>query len=374
MKFRRLIFPRPGWPALLLVLGSWLACAPVLFGQGCISVRGGGQCSLMGNYGQGDEHGYAKPGDWQVSLNYRWAYSDRHFIGDKEFLLPKQLNAEAINTSHNIDLTVLYALSSRFSIGLTLPFTEGTRSTTYEHDNVNRRVTSAAGIADMRVTAYYWLLDPATNPKGNISIGIGPKFPTGDYNAQDVFYTVRGPEVRAVDPSIQPGDGGFGFSAEFLAFREFTPRWSGYAQAFYLFNPQNTNGVPVAGGPPGGNPVKPVTSIADQYSARLGASFVIMPAWGLSLSLGPRIDGVPAEDALGASDGFRRPGITVSIEPGLTWMNKDWSVSLTAPVAIYRNRVRSVEDDRITTLTSTYHAGDAAFADFFITLNVSRRF
>jgi len=358
---------------LFLTLGAALVGAPLAFGQGCVCVRGGGQTSLAGSFGLGGEHGYFQPGDWQVSVNYRWAHSDRHFKGDEEFKLPSLLDAEAINDSNNFDLAVVYAISSRWSIGMVLPFSYAVRSTKYEHDNVNRHETTASGLGDIRLTAYYWVFDPNKGPKGNISLGIGPKFPTGEYDATDVFYPFTGPEVRPVDPSIQPGDGGFGFSAEMLAFREFGERWSGYAQAFYLFNPQNTNGVPLAGGPPG-NPVRPINSISDQYSARIGVNFVVAPKWGLALSLGPRIDGVPVEDALGASDGFRRPGYLVSIEPGLTWMKDKWSLTVTAPIAVYRNRPRSVEDKRITATRGIYQEGDAAFPDFFLTFSIARRF
>ncbi len=361
----------PGWSALLLVLGGMLACTPATFGQGCIAVRGGGQCSLGGSFLTGNEGGYPKAGDWLVSVNYRWIHSERLFVEDSEFTLPSQLDAQPINDQQFIDLSVLYTATPRLSIGLTLPFSYSTRSTTYEHDNRTRHETSASGLGDMRLTAYYWLLDPQKNTKGNISLGLGPKFPTGDYNAKDTFYTVTGPQVRAVDPSIQPGDGGFGFAAEVLAFRELSPQWQGYLQGFYLFNPKDTNGVAVTGGPAG---IVSVTSIADQYNARLGVAWTPVQSWGLSISLGPRIDGVPATDALGESNGFRRPGYAISIEPGITWMKNGWTVSLTAPVALYRNRIQSNEDKRISGFTGVSHTGDAAFADFFIAASISRRF
>ena len=356
---------------LAIALAGWLAGAPDACGQGCIAVRGGGQCAL-GGIGD-DGQGYLKAGDWQLALNYRFLHSERHFIGDQEFTLPAQRGAEAINDSSFIDLSVIYAVNSRLSVGLTLPFSESVRSTTYEHDNVHRHDTSAAGLGDIRLTAYFWLLDPKTHPKGNISLGIGPKFPTGDYRATDTFYTRLGPRVLAVDPSIQPGDGGYGFSAEFQAFLQIAPRWSAYAQAFYLFNPQDTNGVSLPSGPVGGV-LGPVTSIADQYSARLGVAFALLPKYGLSFSLGPRVDGVPPDDAIGSSNGFRRPGYALSIEPGLAWTKGPWSASLTAPIAVHRERVRSNEDKKVSALRNIYSVGDAAFADWFLTFSVSRRF
>ena len=363
--------PRSPFSLLAVALAGAILAVPDASGQGCIAVRGGGQCSL-GNMGEAGQ-GYLQPGDWQLALNYRFLHSDHHFIGDQEFNTPAQHGAEAINDSSFIDLSIIYAVNSRFSIGLTLPFSESVRSTTYEHDNIHRHDTSAAGLGDIRLTAYFWLLDPKTHPKGNISLGLGPKFPTGDYRATDTFYTLLGPRTLAVDPSIQPGDGGFGFSAEFQAFREISPRWSAYAQAFYLFNPQNTNGVSLPSGPVAGV-LGPVTSIADQYSARLGVTFALLPKYGLSLSLGPRVDGVPPDDAIGGSDGFRRPGYALSIEPGLAWSHGRWSASLTIPVAVHRERVRSNEDKKVSALRNIYSVGDAAFADWFLTFSLSRRF
>jgi outer membrane receptor for ferrienterochelin and colicin len=99
-----------------------------------------------------------------------------------------------------------------------------------------------------------------------------------------------------------------------------------------------------------------------------------MPEWGLSVSLGPRIDGVPATDAFGESNGFRRPGYAIAWEPGVTWMKNGWTLAVTVPVAFYRNRIRSHEDKRISAITGREHTGDAAFADYFITASISRRF
>ena len=79
-------------------------------------------------------------------------------------------------------------------------------------------------------------------------------------------------------------------------------------------------------------------------------------------------------DALGESNGFRRPGYAISIEPGITWVKNGWTVSLTAPVAFYRNRIRSHEDKRISAITGVQHVGDGAFADFYITASISRQF
>jgi hypothetical protein len=353
----------------LLLFASFTASNP-LFAQGCVAVRGGGQCSL----GHLHEQSHLGAGNWQISLGYRWLHSDRHFRGDHEEKHRKALGTEVINDSHFFDLSAVYSITPRFEVGLTLPFVYSDRSSLYEHDRRNRYHTSAGGLGDVRLTFYGWMLDPQKMPKGNLLFGIGPKFPTGDYKATDTFYSAAGPVVRPVDQSIQPGDGGWGFTTELFGYLELAPRTYGYVQGFYLFNPENVNNVSTQTGTRRGNPFEQVMSIPDQYMGRAGVSYEMVPSWGLSLSLGGRIEGVPVEDVFGKSDGFRRPGYAVSVEPGIALLKNKWSLNLTAPVAVYRNRERSVPDKRWTEQSGIFRHGDAAFADYQILASISRRF
>lgn len=353
---------------LLAITGLLLAPHEALT-QGCVAVRGTGFCPL----GLHDESAFLGAGDWQIGLSYRWLKSDRHFVGDQEQRHRQSAGTEVINDSHFFDVNILYGISSRFSVGLTIPFVHSDRSSMYEHlgnASGQRFTTSAGGLGDLRLTCYAWLWDPTAMPKGNISVGIGPKFPTGDHKAADEFRRPGGPELRYVDQSIQPGDGGWGFGVELSAFRELFPLTSLYLQASYLFNPENVNGTPTYRG----NPYEAVTSIPDQYFARAGVSYLLVPNWGLSVSLGGRIDGVPVRDALGSSDGFRRPGYAVYVDPGVFVAHRGWFFSLTTPVAVYRNRQRSLADERWARDTGIPRHGDAAFADLLVQATVTRQF
>jgi hypothetical protein len=80
------------------------------------------------------------------------------------------------------------------------------------------------------------------------------------------------------------------------------------------------------------------------------------------------MEGIPVRDAFGASNGFRRPGYAISIDPGLMYGHRTWTFSLNAPVAVERNRRKSVPDYQ-----NRIH-GDAAFADYSIIFGVSKRF
>jgi hypothetical protein len=357
--------------ALSIALGSiCLFLFPShLHGQGCVAVRGSGLCLL----GVHDDTGYLGAGDWQVGAAYRWLFSDRHFVGDQEQPHRQEMGTEVINDSHFFDINVFYGITSRYSVGLTVPFVYSDRSSMYEHKgnaSGERYHTRASGLGDVRLTGYAWLYDPAEMPRGNLSVGIGPKFPTGDYYATDVFIRQTGPELRAVDQSIQPGDGGWGFTLEVAGFVEILPRTSLYLQGGYLFNPENVNGTPTYRS----NPYEQITSIPDQYFGRAGASYFLLPSWGLALSLGARIDGVPVRDALGNSDGFRRPGYSIYIDPGLSITQSKWLFTFSAPVAVYRNRERSLADIQWSKDTGVYRHGDAAFADFIILASIARQF
>ena len=369
--------------AIFVIAGVSLASLSGAYGQGCIAIRGG-QCAVGHTMSMlsgpqifgaemAEQSGYMQKGDIQASVGYRWLHSDRHFRGDHEEKQRQIQGTEVINDSHFMDVSVIYAFSPRFSAGLTLPFVYSTRSSLYEHPGAGRNTTSAGGLGDMRLTGYMWLVDPDKATKGNVSFGFGPKFPTGQYDVQDTFQTAAGPVTGTVDQSIQPGDGGWGFSAEMFGFVQVAPRTSAYGQIYYLFNPENENGVSTTTGRPR-NAFESVMSIADQYLARAGLQYALVPKWGLSLTFGGRIEGVPAHDFFGRSDGFRRPGYAVSVEPGLVLAHKSWTVNFNTPVAVYRNRTRSVPDIQRTAATGVFRHGDSAFADFVITTSISKQF
>src|SRR2546427_9636955 len=84
--------------------------------------------------------------------------------------------------------------------------------------------------------------------------------------------------------------------------------------------------------------------------------------------MGLRYDGVKVFDLIGGSLGCRRPGYAISVEPGFQYERGKDTWSLNIPVAVQRNRKRSVPDQMQGT------AGDAAFADYFITVGDVRPF
>ncbi len=373
------------------VLASAVFCLQAIWteqaqAQGCVAVRGGGMCT-MNHSGTGEDA--AEHGPWLASVGYRFFKSDRHFIGGNESrnaagLDRFQQGTEVINYSQFIDTSVTYQFSPRLSASLVLPWVHHIRSAPYEHSGV-RRDTGATGIGDVRAVVGYWLWDPKTQPKGNLQVSLGGKAPSGDYQADDTFFQDQDPTAgvniqpvrRNVDQSIQPGDGGWGVSWELNGYRELTKGFFAYAQAYYLFNPQNVNGVksPTARSDAGptiaGKNIDNGMSITDQYMFRAGFSKVVSEKHNLSVSLGGRMEGIPVEDLngnAGNEEGFRRPGYAIAIEPGINWMPGKWNVAITVPWRLEAQRERSYWNLQKGT------RGDAAFADYLVTVSVSRWF
>ncbi len=342
----------------------------VMFGQGCVAIKHF-SCST-GN----DLKTNLLPRDnFQVGLSYRYFKSFRHFRGTQEEADRVSNNTEVINNSHAIDFNLNYGITNRMFGSVTIPTVLNTRSSLYEHGREERNTTFSRGISDIRLGLGYWLLDPESHTNGNMALGIGAKLPTGDYNATDIFYNVGpdgGSEVRPVDQSIQPGDGGFGFILNLQFYQKIKNNLFGYASGFYLFNPRETNGIrtfretlsPILEN-------EAIMSVADQFSVSAGLNYNISSTF--SASLGGLFEGIPVEDVLGGSKGFRRPGNVLSIDPGLSFNKNNFSLNLNVPVALRRERPQSVTDLQTQSVTGEFRNGDAAFADYLINVGVAYR-
>jgi hypothetical protein len=297
---------------------------------------------------------YLQPGQWEGDLSYRFLHSETVFRGTEE--QPQLHDVGGRNTVNSVDLRATYAISTRFSLSLTLPF---------EHDDFSlpqgdsqRHDGSSTGVGDMRLVFTSWLLDPATHPNGNISIGLGMKFPTGDDHATADWHNKDGTVTeRPVDIAAQLGDGGYGAVVEVQGFQKLAPNLFGYLSGFYLLNPRNVNGTETP------SPINPhLNSVPDQYLGRAGLSYVVWPKAGLSVSLGGRVDGIPVHDLIGGSDGFRRAGYAVYVDPGINWTTGRHAFSVNVPVAVERN------------LEASRYNAVGAFADFILVASYSIRF
>lgn len=328
----------------------------------------GAQC-VSASEGGAQNDAYLGPGQWQISIGYRWQRSHRHFVGTTEQKQREQQQTQIVNNVNLMDVTATYAVNQRFSLNLSVPFIVASRTRPGQLDrlrgfpNATDQVFNTAGIGDVSISGRMWLRRPPSEDRQNIAIGVGLKLPTGDPGVKNTVLTATGVRRSVVDQSIQPGDGGVGVTLDIAAFKGIS-RFTLFGAATYLINPRNTNGVLTGRS----RASEAVMSVADQYVARVGAVTGIPRFHGLAVSVAGRIEGVPATDLIGKNDGFRRPGYAVSIEPGFIYQRGKDSWSFNVPVALLRNRTRSISDIRDNT------HGDAAFADYLITVGYSRRF
>ncbi|MCB0795044.1 MAG: hypothetical protein KDB88_09930 [Flavobacteriales bacterium] len=339
--------------------------------QGCVAIRGFTSCSPS-SFTNANLIGKG----WQLSTNYRYFESFRHFRGTHEEEDRLTDKTEVINYTTQFSLGLTYNFDRRKGLSVVLPFSYFVRSSLYEHGRTERHTSRASGLGDVRVSYNYWLWNPDSLTKGNLMVSAGVKLPTGNYNARDYFYNV-GPdtlgEYRPVDQSIQPGDGGLGFSLELQGYVKLTRQLFLYGNAFYLFNPMEMNGTRTYRETLNAILInESIMSVTDQYMARLGFNWnVAGSAW--NIFAGGRIEGIPVEDLIGGSLGFRRPGYVMSVEPGIDWMRGRHDLNISVPIAVERNRLQSVTDKENSEITGNYRHGDAAFADWLLNITYTVR-
>lgn len=305
---------------VIIILTALMLLAQLAKSQGCIIVRnvsGLGQYNLTSNS--------FSTTNWQLSVNNRYFKAYRDYIGkvDQHTQPPNQNIIKSFST----DFEITRLLTRGWSMGLGFPISANSRTTTLEHGGLNTtpHTTRAFGMGDLHVTAYKWLFKPSE--RGNIQLGLGIKFPTGDFKKQDYFYRNDTTRILSlVNPSIQLGDGGTGIITELNAFYFFDTKriLSAYGNFYYLVNPTDVNGTQYTQG----RTEVPASiflgaydvSIPDVFSIRSGLDFNLT-RW--TFSAGLRYEGVPVHDLIGKSNGIRRDGYTLSAEPGIIYKLKN---------------------------------------------------
>jgi len=379
-----------------------------VFAQGCVAVR------AMGGINPLSATGYTLPkGHFQIGTNYRYFHSFRHYVGTEEqtqrqhtgggFDANGNEKGNAVNIySHAIDLSISYGISDRFQVNLVIPYVHNERSqvlatkkdpATGQTLEGTRYSVYAQGLADIRMSANYWVFDPATHQNGNLMVGLGVKLNTGSHSKTDDAIALD-PTTKQVitqnqtmDQAIQPGDGGIGISVEMQGFKQIYKRIYAFGTGYYLFNPRESNGTfksaPTVVKDANGNVLGTLTGYnvyasPDQYFVRAGFMTAVGKNRNVTLSAAGRFEGIPAYDAFGGQVAYRRPGYVVAVEPGVSYRNGKHSVSLFVPFNLVRNRIQSAADKAnqnlqnsvITDESQKVHVqGDAAFADYSI--NVS---
>ncbi|WP_263367208.1 hypothetical protein [Edaphobacter bradus] len=346
---------RTAWLIAIAMVG-WMSGRALA--QGCVAAHSNQRSmnELVKLYDGGSRQGWSIH-NLTVDIGYRVFNSNKYFIGDQEVPRPT-----AVRNHQNIfDIGLEYQLNKQWTLIADVPVFDGTRNQLYSPSGIYQ----VSGIGDLTLGAQRWIFRAPAENGGNIAVSASVKIPTGiDDATGSALY--KGQTVKATaDQSMQPGDGGWGFVLGTQGYKNLWRRADLYGQGQYLFNPRDTNGVPTFRKQPG----QGVMSVTDQYLYRLGVSQGVPRVRGLALSLGVRGEGVPVRDLLGASDGFRRPGTIISLDPGLMLNVRQTTLSVNGPWALYRNRPPSVPE-----IENNTPNGDAFFADYTVIVTLSHHF
>jgi hypothetical protein len=342
---------------VVAAISAAVASVPVAYAQGCVVARSNGETG-----GPESEGGYLAPGQFEFSTGYRHQFSFEHYIGDAvernaAGLSRTQLGTQVENKINLENVSLTYQLTSRFSVTANVPILTASR-----HSNNTDTFQLADGIGDTSFMVSGWLWNPKENKRGNVQIGFGLQIPTGN---DDVITNINGKPTMD-DYSIQPGSGGYGVIMQWASYKN-VPYAQLYFNGSYLATPQNTNGL-LRSASAANQPLTEYNSISDQYLLEAGIAAPVRKIRGLSVTFGPRFEGVPARDLIGDSDGFRRPGFALSIEPGFQYYHHGNVFTVSVGKAMYRDRTKSVSDDILG------GHGDAAFANYVWLASYSFRF
>ena len=308
--------------------------------------------------------------EWQVGLNYRYLRANDHYNGIQFQETRKEIGNYVINKQQAYDLSATYTITERWSASFSVPYVEASWGIPLPAQRPlgPRSTQDGRGVGDIILSSHYWMFDPAKHPRGNLSLGLGVKAPTGNDDVHDTYPVFNGtnPTSKAIDQSVQPGDGGWGAVVDIQGYKSWkSVTW--YASGTYLINPRDTNNTDslITGlGFKANPPDLAKDSVPDQYMARTGTIF---PFHGgmFAATAGFRIEGLPRYDLIGDSHGFRRPGYQTSFEPGFIYSAGRSTYSVYTPIHLVQNRLAN---------PYTGNAGDATFPKYIVLAGYSYRF
>lgn len=351
----------------LLVLMGIASCAALISrpaeAQGCEPIRFTTPVSL-GAEGQA----YQRGRQWQFTLAYRRLHSNEFYVGTAQNPSKVPGGKSPVFDIHTVVADVAYSLSDRIRLSMSLPFSTGSFTKKYADSVYHQQ--SATGIGDLTAMGQLWLLSPKRHQSGNLSLALGVKAPTGSHTKSSFFYTATGSVAFPADQPIQPGDGGWGITFETQAFQRVIGGVFLYGFGSYLANPKAQSDVTLA---PAGALAAVHWSVPDVYQARVGAAFSVWSEQGLSLSLGGRMDGIPRHDLFGGGDSttVKRTAQIIYADPGLSLTRGKSSFTLSVPVRLHVNRMKSVLEARTPSGPLSLNGG--GFAKFLVFASVSYR-
>jgi hypothetical protein len=309
------------------------ATAADTFAQGCILIR---QTSpLFGTTGALDQ----EVGTWTITLSGRASIANKHYNGTEHQIQREIEQTYVVNRQNSGTMTVGYQLTPRFNVTAGIPYVEASWGIPSPRAGgpAARANENARGLGDITTLARMAVFNPSTSTRSwNIIVGGGVKMPTGNNEASDIFPDGNGNNnvERYVDISVHPGDGGWGVIMDFQGYKQIG-RVTAFGSSTWLANPRDT-GTASRGNMVSSTTPSNINTVSDQFLFRAGAAVPITSH--ITASLSWRAEGVPRYDLIGDSHGFRRPGVEMYWEPGVTLTEGRHSVSFNFPVGYYFNR------------------------------------
>ena len=306
--------------------------------QGCTPIRFTTPIDLGG-----EGQAYQRANQWKLTLAYRRLTSNQFFVGTSQDPTKGPGGQPPEFDIHTFVGDVGYSPTDRLQLNVSLPFSTASISRLgWGPGNPERHQQRATGIGDLTALGALWLLDPKSHQNGNVSVGLGFKAPTGSHTKSSWFYSATDSVAFPADQTIQPSDGGWGFTFQAQAFQRVREGIYVYGFGTYTANPKDQTEVTLS-------PTSPLHwSVPDVYQARLGAAVSVWPDQGLSLSLGGRLDGIPKNDLFGGGDTttVKRTSQIIYADPGLSLSRGRTSFTLSVPIRLHVNRMKSGLEER----------------------------
>ena len=297
-------------------------------------------------------------GQWQAQISFQYANTDDLYVGDKRNDAAGPFGQPPHRQVSIFNLDVLYALSNRVTLDLTVPYLTGSggfQMGTEESHSFYKQ--SASGFGDISLEAQFWLSDPTKASPVQGSVSVGFIAPTGSDTKTGQF---PGGAVGTIDEAFQLGNGGWTLLLRAQGSAEISPSFSAYGSGYYGVSLTEHTEV---------FQYLALRSVPDTYSGRLGVAYLLPVPKGFVVSVGGRINGVTVRDLIGGGDLYwRRPGYEVFVEPGLTWTQGPNMASVSVPVRVYANKLDSLLDQSL-----GIHI-PAAFVPYLVLVSYARRF
>ena len=320
--------------------------------QGCEPIRFTTPINLGG-----EGQAYQRAQQWQFTLAYRRLHSNEFYVGTSQDPTKGPGGQAPTFDIHTFVADIGYSPTDRLQLNVSLPFSTASLSRLgWGTGNPTRHGQRATGIGDVSAMGALWLLNPKSHQNGNVSVGLGFKAPTGSHTKSSWFYSATDSVEFPADQTIQPGDGGWAINLQTQAFQRVFEGLYAYGFGAYMANPRAQTEVTI-------NPTSPVRwSVPDVYQARLGAAYSVWPDQGLTVSLGGRLDGIPKNDLFGGGDttAVKRTSQIIYLDPGLSLNRGRSSITLSVPIRLHVNRMKSGLEER------TLSQNGGGFAKFLV--------